>query len=351
MIADTSIQAIRDLPIDQVVGRYIKLTKNAACCPFHDEKTPSFRVTPQKGFFKCFGCGESGDGIRFVQRMDSLSFYEAIEKLAQDHHIDLIYDSSISEEERKLRKDKEVLAQEVLLFAQKYFQENLRKNPDALAYLNNRGFNSEIIEEWEMGFAPDESKGLTKRLIEREWYPIASELGLIRTKEGNSYDFYRNRITIPIHNKLGMLVGFGARLIAPGEPKYINPTESFLYNKSVVLFGLQKASKAIREKKNAYLVEGYFDVISMHMAGAENTVASCGTAVDEKHLQEIKKHTDSLTLMQDGDKAGMKAITDLVPRCLKIGLNTMVAALDNSDPDDYAQQYLKNETGRSKENA
>lgn len=347
MISDSTIQAIRDLPIDQVVGRYVKLTKYTACCPFHEEKSPSFRVTPPKGIFKCFGCGESGDGIAFVQKMESLSFYETLEKLANDHHIEIKYDDSLTEEVRKERKDKEDLAAEVLTFTNQFFRKNLKENPDAIEYLHKRGFTEEDIDIWEMGFAPDSFKALTQKIIAKNWFNIAGELGLIRTKEGNTYDFYRNRITIPIRNKMGMLIGFGARALGDEKPKYINPTESFLYQKSVVLFGLDKASKAIRECKNANLVEGYFDVISMHKAGAINTVASCGTAVDEKHLQEIKKYTDTITLMQDGDKAGVKAVTDLVPRCLKLNLNTLVAVLDGQDPDDFSQQFLKDEKRNS----
>lgn len=347
MISDSTIQAIRDLPIDQVVGRYVKLTKYAACCPFHEEQTPSFRVTPPKGIFKCFGCGEAGDGIAFVQKIESLSFYETLEKLAKDHNIEIKYDDSLSEEARKERKDKEDLAAEVLAFTNQFFRKNLQENPDALAYLNQRGFTDEDIDFWEIGFAPDSYKSLTQKIIAKNWFNIAGELGLIRTKEGNTYDFYRNRITIPIRNKMGMLVGFGARSLGDEKPKYINPSESFLYHKSVVLFGLDKASKAIRESKNVHLVEGYFDVISMHKAGAINTIASCGTAVDEKHLQEIKKYTDTITLMQDGDKAGIKAVTDLVPRCLKLNLNTLVAVLDGQDPDDFSQQFLNNEKRNS----
>lgn len=351
MIAEESIQAIRDLPIDQVVGRYIKITKNGACCPFHDEKTPSFRVNPLRNFYKCFGCGESGDGIRFVQKIESISFYEALEKLASDHNINIIYqDSGISPEERKNRKDRENLAHEVLEYVQSHFQVQLKQSPEALQYLNSRGYTPDDIEYWGLGYAPDSHKMLTTKLIQKEWYQIASDLGVIRTKDGNTYDFYRNRITIPIRNKMGMLVGFGARLIGPGEPKYLNPPESFIYQKGSTLFGMDRASKPIRDAINAFLVEGYFDVISMHKVGAQNTVASCGTAVVDAQLTAIKSLTDTITLMSDGDKAGLKSSTDLVPRCLKIGFNTLVAALDAQDPDDFSKQYFKHETGTSEPN-
>lgn len=338
IIQDSTIQAVRDLPIEDVLERYIKIKKNEACCPFHNEKTPSFRIS-KKNFFKCFGCGEAGDAIAFVQKHDKLTFIEAIERIASAHNIAIEYASNDTPEERQAKITKLDTAKQILNFAHDYYRKALQENEGVKAYLLERGYDDDKIEEWQLGYAPDSFKNITPSIINRGWYDVALEIGLIGTKNEKNFDLYRNRITIPIYDKHGQIIGFGGRAVGDNPPKYINPCESFLYSKSTVLFGLDRAAAAIKEQNRSILTEGYFDVMSMHNAGVENVVAPCGTACDEKQLKLLKRYSNRITIMNDGDKAGQTATLKTLQKAMAAEMDVFCVELTGQDPDELARTY------------
>ncbi|MBK7692132.1 MAG: DNA primase [Bacteroidetes bacterium] len=339
IISENTIERVRALSIEDVLGTYITIKKNEACCPFHNEKTPSFRINIKKNYYKCFGCGKSGDAIRFVQEVQKLTFLEAIETIAKSHNIQVEYIEFGSEEERKEKISKLETAKLILNYAHDYYRNALANNLAMKTYLLERGFDDDKIEEWQLGFAPNEWKNITTHVINQNWYTVANEIGLVLTSKEQNYDALRNRITIPIFDKHGQIIGFGARAIGDDKPKYLNPNENFLYSKSTILFGLDRAIEAIKKEKYAILVEGYFDVMSMHNAGVENVLAPCGTACDEKQLQLLKRYTDTITIMYDGDTAGQASTTKLLNKALKLGFNTLTVELTDKDPDQLAREY------------
>ena len=342
MITEQTLQKIKDLPLKEVIGKYIQIKNDVACCPFHQEDTPSFRINEKKGIYKCFGCNESGDGIKFVQQYKNLSFVETIEAIGKAHSVNIEFEkSNQTPEERERIKSKTNQAKDCLAFAEAFYFNALQNNNNAKAYLLERHIDDNDIAEWRLGFAPDTSKNIIKPIIERGWYDVAIELGLIKSKEGMNYDVYRNRIIIPIHDKLGQLIGFGGRSLSDDKkyPKYINPADSFLYKKEEVLFGLHKAALTIKEENKAILQEGYFDVITSHKHELENAVASCGTALTDKQLKLIKRYTTNTTFMFDGDKAGQKAAIKSIDLALANDLNVFVVELTGTDPDQMAREF------------
>ena len=341
MISQQTILRIKDIAISEIIMPYVALKNNSGCCPFHNEKTPSFHVKDNKGIFKCFGCGASGDGIRFVEMHEKLSFSETIERIARDHGITIKYEDSYTPEERKEKQDKQDTFRRILNYAQEYFQKQLQQHPKAKQYLFDRCIDDEIIEEWQLGYAPEDWKGITPGLIERGWYDPALHLGLIGSNDGRNYDTYRNRITIPLTDRLGQIIGFAGRIIGEGMPKYINPKESDLYKKSNVWFGWDKAIKQIAEQRNVFIVEGYFDVISMQRHDVYNTIASCGTAIDQKQWKQLKQYTPTVTLMYDGDKAGRDKLYKHTHSALKQGFHVQIVDMkDGEDPDQMARNYM-----------
>jgi len=340
IIADSTIEAVRSLYIEDVLGKYITIKNHVACCPIHGEKTPSFRINEKKNYYKCFGCGESGDAIKFVQWQEKLTFIEAIELICKDHHIAVEYiETNETPEQRQEKITKLEQAKQILNFAHNFYRQSLRENEAIKAILLERGYDDDKIEEWQLGYAPDDWKSITKPIIEKGWYTVANEIGIVKTKDSSNYDVLRNRITIPIYDKHGQLIGFGARAIGDEKPKYLNPNENFLYSKSSILFALDRAAKAIKEEDRVILVEGYFDVMAMHNAGIENVVAPCGTACDEKQLQLIKRYTHNISIMYDGDGAGQKAMAKLIQKCIQMGFNTMAVELNGQDPDELVKTY------------
>ena len=352
MIAQSTITAIKNLAIEGVVNEYVKVTRGTAKCPFHNEDTASMKVTNRKGIFKCFGCGIAGDAITFVMKHEKLKYYEAIEKIAADNNIAVEYEADTkTPEERKFEKDKLDTAKALLDYAHSFYKQALHNNPSIKALLAERGYTDADIMHDELGFAPDNWKNITSYIIQQGGYEVALEIGLIATKEGstNHYDVYRNRIIIPIHDKNGQLIGFAGRAIdAEDKAKYINPKESFIYNKAQVLYGLHKAIKTIDAESNCYLVEGYFDCNSLRKAKVYNVVASCGTAFMDSHLKIIKQYTNRITLFPDGDKPGMKTLfpngdkPGLIAQCVKLGFTTQLATVANKDPDDIVREQLLN---------
>lgn len=342
MISETTIRAIKDLSIEEVVSKYITLkpkgSKLEACCPFHNEKTPSFSVNNTKGYFKCFGCGESGDGIAFVQKLNNMNFYEAIERMATDHNIELIEeDSKLTPEERKYEKDRKTQASELLHTANEFF----KKQALPMDYLiQERKLTQDTITEWGIGLAPDSFHSLPQLQLFAEHLQLAVDISLLNKKEGKIFDFFINRLTIPIRNHVGQLLSFGARKLPTdtneNSPKYLNGKDSFLYNKSHVLFGLDRAVKTIGGEGYVFLVEGYFDVIKMHQHDWTNTVATCGTALTDSHCKLLKRYASSAVLLRDGDKAGQKAMLKDVPVLIENGFQVSIILLpDGEDPDSF----------------
>lgn len=341
MISESTINAVRSVPIETVLSKYMKLEKKGAnlsgCCPFHNEKTPSFSVSPVKGFYKCFGCGVSGDAIEFVQKHERITFFEAIEKIANENGIAVEEEkSNKTPEELKQEKSKKIQASELMHVANEYF----KSNELPIEYLHTkRNLSDETIAEWGLGFAPSGFHKLSSIKVIAENLQLAIDISLLSKKDSNVYDFFVNRITIPIRNHVGQLISFGARIL-PGEenngPKYLNGRDSIIYSKSSTLFGLDKASKSIVETGMAVLVEGYFDVIKLHQCNWTNTVATCGTALTEGHCKLLKRYTNHVVVLRDGDSAGKKAAMKDVPLLIAQGFKTSVLLMpEGEDPDSF----------------
>jgi len=356
MITQDSINRVKDeSDIQKVVEYFITLKKQGsnltASCPFHDEKSGSFHVNPSKGIYKCFGCGVGGDAIDFVIRKENMPFIEAIIKVAEICNI-TIEEVEDSPEERA-QKDKRVELLNINKQAAKKFHDYLQEQNiyhDAQQELQrNRQLTLETILQFQIGYAPDEWQFLSRDLIERGLFEPSKELGLVTTSNERNFDTYRRRIIFPIHNEKGQIVGFGGRIIGDNEqkaPKYINSKESPLYKKERVLYGLFHAITGIRKLKFAIVVEGYYDVISMHQAGATNTVGTCGTAFTDQHAMILKKYTNHVVLMGDGDFAGMEANMKAVNILIKHNIKAEICLLptpekegEKVDPDIFARQH------------
>lgn len=308
--------------IDQVVSDYLPI-KNAGggslkgLCPFHDEKTPSFHVTPSRGLWYCFGCGEGGDVIGFLQKVDSLSFVEAIEKLASKFHIDLRYEQATgAAPDNRGFKNK---VYEINKLSKEFYQKNLL-SPQAeigRAFLKSRGFDKTAAERFSIGYAPDSWDELTKYLKSLNFQDQELiDAGVSVAGQKGVYDRFRNRLIWPIHDTSGQVIGFGARKMADDDqgPKYLNTPETVVYKKSQVLYGIDLAKKQISQDKTAIVVEGYTDVMAFHEAGIQKAVATCGTAFGEDHARTLKRLISDNDLVNgkviytfDADEAGKKA--------------------------------------------
>lgn len=306
-------QIKNSLDIVDVISRYVVLKKTGrnfqGLCPFHNEKTPSFVVTPDKQIFKCFGCGEGGDVFTFLMKINNQNFTEVIEEQAAALGIELPKVNSKNAIQNKQEKERLYDAMEL---ATKFFKQNLMSNQKALEYLEKRGINEVAISKFSLGLAPKGNFDLKNYLTDLGF--TVSELakaGLVYEKDGNYLDRFKNRIIIPIKDINSNTIAFGARAILDGQmPKYINSPESIIYNKSAVLFGMNRAKETIIEKDSIIFMEGYFDVISAHLGGVENAVATCGTALTPQHIKLISRYTKSrkIYLAFDTDSAGKKAI-------------------------------------------
>lgn len=350
MISQNTIQQIFNrVDIIDIVGEFVKLKKRGTNyignCPFHNEKTPSFTVSPTKEIYKCFGCGKSGRAIDFVMEHEKYSYPEALRWLAARYNIEI--EETETSPEVKLQQLTSESLYAINNFAQKFFTHQLfdtdEGNMIALSYLKERGFREDILHKFQIGYNPDQRDGLTKELLanqfNRELLP-KSGLSAIRNNE-ELVDNYRNRIIFPIHGNTGKIIGFGARVIGKSDrgPKYINTPENEIYVKSRILYGLYQARMAIDKAKECLLVEGYTDVVSLHQAGIENVVASGGTSLTTDQIRLIKKYTDNLTIIYDGDSAGVKAALRGLDMALEEGLNVRLVLIpDNEDPDSYVNK-------------
>ena len=293
------------IDIVEVIGKNVELKKLGSnykgLCPFHSENTPSFNVSQQKQFYHCFGCGASGDAIKFLRENEGLSFMDAIEKLASMANIELPKLSN------KLSDDSKSLYT-INTEAKNFFINCLKNNQNAKKYLVSRGISSEMIDLFEIGFAPESWDGLKKVFDEKNYVKEAIDLGLLINNKNKTYDRFRNRIMFPIKNSAGKVIAFGGRTIDSNEKaKYINSPESNLFHKSYELYGLHESSKYISKKNRVILVEGYTDVISLHKNGFDNVVASLGTAFTKHHIKKLKRYSKKITFCFDGDIAGKAA--------------------------------------------
>lgn len=354
MITKESIDSLKDyLDIEAVVESYLKLTQRGAvkvgCCPFHDEKSGSFTVSAAKQMFKCFGCGEGGDVFKFVMKQEDIDFVPAVRALASKYNFEL-EESEASLEEKQAAAKKADLWKITADTCDHYRDKLLGLNGDHWAVqelLGKRKFTEETLLDFQIGFAPDEARVLSERLINKGTYDEATELGLIKTntETAYTYDVFRNRIIFPIHNDQGHIVGFGGRkdpaCARDENPKYINSKQSTIYQKDRVLYGLYQAKKYIKEAGYAIVVEGYSDVMSMHQGGAANTVAMCGTAFTDHHAKLLKRYTNKVVIMTDGDDAGEKSAFKMLEVLLANGLSPELCILPpKEDPDTFARQLM-----------
>lgn len=350
MITPETIQQITNrIDIIDVVGDFVKLKKRGANylgnCPFHNEKTPSFTVSPSKEIYKCFGCGKSGNTITFLMEHEKYSYVEALRWLAGRYNIE-IEETAVTDEV----KQQQLAAESLFIlnsFAQKFFNTQLTQTEEgqgiALSYLTERGFSAEILDKFQVGYDPQSGNAFSNAARAHQFNPeILTRAGLSVIRNEELFDNYRGRIIFPIHNNSGKILGFGARVIGKADkaPKYINTPENEIYVKSKILYGLYFARQAIDKSNECFLVEGYTDVISLHQAGIENVVASGGTSLTIEQLRLIKKYTSNLTILYDGDAAGIKAAMRGLDMALEESLNVQLALIpDGEDPDSYIKKY------------
>lgn len=351
MITQRSIESVLSASnIVDVIGSEVTLKKagvnHKGCCPFHNENTPSFVVNEAKQIFKCFGCGEGGNVVRYLMLRKQISFPEAIKDLAARYSIALEIEND-TPENREKRDSEENLRESILYInemAARYFASQLPACEQAMEYLQGR-LHDDDIATWHLGWAPEGWDNLLNHFREKgvkEEVFLAS--GLIRESEktGKLYDFFRNRVIFPIHNVAGRVIGFAGRIIEPGskEAKYINSPETLVYNKSTVLYGLQHAYNSLRAADRCFLVEGYTDVIAMHRGGITHTLAACGTSVTDEHLRLIGRYTKTIHLVGDGDKAGLKSMQRTGALALGHGMIVHSTTLPaGQDPFDIVKHY------------
>lgn len=354
-VAQETIEAVKArMDIEDVLSDYVSLKRKGnnlwACCPFHEEKSPSFSVAPDKGFYKCFGCGEAGDTIKFIMDYEGLTYPEAIKHLAQRYGIEIKEDARTPVQQEKQNERESLLI--VLKFAQDFYSKMLWESPEGrnvgLSYFKERGFPEKVIRDFNLGYAPDSWTPLTEA-ARKEGYSdeLLEKAGLLIKKEGGKeYDRFRGRVIFPIQNVSGKPIAFGARILKKDKnaPKYLNSPETEVYHKSDVLYGIHQARNKMRNADNCYLVEGYTDVISLHMAGIENVVASSGTSLTTEQIRLVKRYTPNVTVLYDGDTAGIKASLRGIDMILSEGMNVKAVVFpEGEDPDSYSQSHSSTE--------
>jgi DNA primase len=347
---DTVDKIIETSRIEEVVGDFVSLkrrgTSMIGLCPFHNEKTPSFHVSVGKGIFKCFGCAKGGDSVRFIMEHEKATYPEALRYLANKYSIEIAEVENTPEEQAV--NDKRESLYIVSAWAAKFFQQQMLETDEGksigLSYFKERGFRDDIIKKFELGYSPDVWDALTQNgLTEGYNIQFLEETGLTIRKENDKfYDRFRGRVMFPIHSFTGRVIGFGGRTLKTDKavPKYVNSPESDIYHKSNVLYGLFFAKKSMRDEDNCYLVEGYSDVLSVHQAGIENVVASSGTSLTIEQIRMVGRFTKNITILYDGDDAGIKASLRGLDMILEEGLNVKIVLFpDGDDPDSYVQKF------------
>jgi DNA primase len=349
MISQNTIQQILGrLDIVDIIGGFVKLKKRGTnylgLCPFHNEKTPSFTVSPSKEIYKCFGCGRSGNTISFIMEHEKYSYVDALKWLANKIGIE-IEETFATDEQRQQQLSADSLYI-INSFAQQFFTRMLFETEEGqdigLSYLKERGFREEIIKKFQLGYSPEQRDAFTKEAIAKQFNTeLLLKTGLVVNRNNQLSDNYRGRIIFPVHNHSGKVLGFGARILKTNDkaPKYINTSENEIYVKSKILYGSYFARQAIDKADECLLVEGYTDVISLHQAGIENVVASGGTSLTTDQLRLVKKYSNNLTIIYDGDPAGVKAALRGLDMALEEGLNVKLVLIPgNEDPDSYVHK-------------
>ena len=355
-IPDTTKRAIIEAArIDEVVGEFVSLKKRGAnylgLCPFHQEKTPSFIVSPAKGIFKCFGCGKGGDSVSFLMEHEHFDYVEALRYLAQKYNIE-IEEEELSPEQAKAENERESLYH-VTQYAAEHFIKNLWDSEEGrsigLSYFRERRFTDAIIKQFQLGYCSEGWDTFTQEALKAGYdkkFLVQSGLTIQKEDTGKLYDRFRGRVIFPIHSLSGRVLGFGGRILSAdkSKAKYVNSPESEIYHKSNVLYAIPFAKREIVAQDMAYMVEGYADVISMHQAGITNVVASSGTSLTEDQIKLISHFTKNLTLLYDGDPAGIKASLRGIDMVLAKDMNVRVVLLpDGQDPDDFARAHSTEE--------
>ena len=349
MIDHATIERIIDAAeIADVVSDFVTLRRRGVnmlgLCPFHNEKTPSFTVSPAKGIFKCFGCGKGGNSVNFIMEHENLTYPEALKWLAKKYHIDVV-EHEDTEEQKQLNDERESLMI-VSGYAQKYFTRFLWEENEGrtigLSYFRERSFRDDILKKFEVGYAPDGKTPFTDA-AQKEGYKIdfLEKTGLTIKRDDWVRDRFAGRVMFPIHNLAGRVIAFGGRILKDDKntAKYLNSPESEIYHKSKVVYGIFQAKREISKTDKCYLVEGYTDVLSMHQAGIENVVASSGTALTADQIRLIKRFTPNITIIYDGDEAGIKASLRGIDLVLEEGMNVKVLLLPSGeDPDSFAKK-------------
>lgn len=335
--------------IEEVIGDFVNLKRRGVnylgLCPFHNEKTPSFTVSPVKGIFKCFGCGKAGDTVRFLMDHEHFTYPEALKFLAGKYQVEIVEEEQ-SPEQVKEENEKESLFQ-LNEFARQYFSDTLFDREEGkaigLTYLRERGFRDETIKKFQLGYSIDSWDDFSTHAHDKGYKPeFLLKTGLSIQKENRLIDRFHGRVIFPIHSASGRIIGFGGRILTGDKnvAKYFNSPESEIYNKSKSLYGLHFARNAIISKDTCYLVEGYTDVISMHQSGIENVVASSGTSLTQEQIRLIKRYTPNITILYDGDPAGIKASFRGIDMILEEGMNVKIVLFpDGEDPDSYARKH------------
>lgn len=344
IIDDEIIQRVKEeSDIVEWIGRYTKLEKKGrnymGLCPFHTEKTPSFSVQPDKGYYHCFGCGAGGDVIKFLMEKEGLGFIEAVEKLAEDLHIDLKPSFRDTEAEKK-RARMVAMNREAAL----YYMEILSRNPHSLNYLKNRGIGRDMIMAFGLGFAPaggDQLLGHMKKKGYEEKELFDANLLSYNEEKNHYYDRFRNRLIFPIIDRKSRVVGFGGRVLDDSLPKYLNSSDTLLYKKSRELYGLNRVMK-VSDRSRILLVEGYMDVISLHAAGIGYAVASLGTSLTREQARVIKRYGKQVFICYDGDNAGLQATNRAIDILAAEDIRPRIVVLEGGkDPDEYIRDYGK----------
>lgn len=334
--------------IVDVVSDFVSLRRRGAnywgLCPFHDDRSPSFSVSPSKGVCKCFSCGKGGSAIHFIMEHEQLSYYEALKYLAKKYNIE-VHEKELSDEERQKRSERENMFV-INTFAQEFFSKSLLETDEGrsvgLAYFKERGFNEDIIRKFGLGYSPEKRDALAVEAQKRGYkIDYLLKTGLCREgQNGRIYDLFSGRVMFPVYSVSGKVVAFGGRILKSGVKisKYFNSPESDIYHKSDELYGIYQAKRAIEKERRCYLVEGYTDVLSMHQSGIENVVASSGTALTHGQIRLIHRFTDNITVLYDGDAPGIKASLRGIDLLLQEGLNIKVVLLpDGEDPDSFSK--------------
>jgi DNA primase len=351
MITHETIDEVKNrIDIVDVVGDFVSLKRSGqnykALSPFTNEKTASFYVVPAKGIFKDFSSGKGGDAITFVMEHEGMSYLESIRYLAKKYGVEIKEDVGRRDEELATQSERDALY--ILMnFAKEHYKDLMFQHDEGksigLSYFRERGFNDRTIEKFELGYSLNEWDNLSKTAVSKGYSETMLEKAglLIKKDDGKKYDRFRGRVIFPVQNLSGKVIAFGARILTKekDQPKYINSPETEIYHKSNVLYGMYQAKNAIRKEEFCFLVEGYTDVISMHQAGIENVVASSGTALTEEQIKLMRRFTENVTVLYDGDAAGIKAAVRGIDLVLKGGLNVRIVLLpDGEDPDSFSKK-------------